>query len=145
VQEEVGTRGAKAATFAVAPEAAIIIEATTAADVPFVPDEKKVCFSGHGPVVSFMDGRTVYDRGLYRLAMETAEQKGIPCQPKLAVAGGNDAGSVHLSRDGVKPLVLSLPCRYLHSPSCVIKFEDALNTLKLVTEVSTQIAAPDLC
>lgn len=145
VQEEVGTRGAKAATFAVAPEAAIIIEATTAADVPFVPDEKKVCFAGRGPVVSFMDGRTVYDRELYKLAMETAEQKGIPCQPKLAVAGGNDAGSVHLSRDGVKPLVLSLPCRYLHSPSCVIKFEDALNTLKLAAEVSTRIAASDLC
>ncbi len=145
VQEEVGTRGAKATAFAVAPEAAIVVEATTAADVAFVPDEKKVCFVGRGPVLSFMDGRTVYDRGLYNLAMETAKEKGLPCQPKLAVAGGNDAGSIHLSREGVKPLAVSLPCRYLHSPSCVIKYEDALNTLKLVAEVSNRIAASPVC
>lgn len=140
VQEEVGTRGAKAAAFSVNPEAAIVIEATTAADVPFVPDEKKVCFLGRGPVVSFMDRRTVYNRGLYELAMETAEQKNIPCQPKLAVAGGNDAGAIHLSRGGVKPLAVSLPCRYLHSPSCVIKMEDAQNTLRLVAELAERIA-----
>jgi endoglucanase len=145
VQEEVGTRGAAAAAFAVAPQAAIVIEATTAADVPFVPDEKKVCFCSQGPVISFMDRHTVYDRGLYRLALETAEKKGIPCQTKRAVAGGNDAGAIHTSRDGVKPIALSLPCRYLHSPSCVIKFEDALNTLRLSAELSQIIAGCELC
>lgn len=141
VQEEVGARGARAAAFSVNPRAAIVIEATTAADVPNVPDEKKVCFLGRGPVVSFMDKSTVYDRGLYELAMETAKEKKIPCQPKLAVAGGNDAGSIHLSRGGVKSLAVSLPCRYLHSPSCVIKLEDAQNTLRLVEELAGRIAA----
>jgi tetrahedral aminopeptidase len=145
VQEEVGTRGARAAAFTVAPQAAIVVEATTAADVPFVPDEKKVCFLGRGPVVSFMDGRTVYDRGLYRLALGTANEKGIPCQPKLAVAGGNDAGAIHLSRGGVRSLAVSLPCRYLHSPSCVIKYTDAENTLALVAELCGRIAASELC
>lgn len=140
VQEEVGARGAKAAAFSVNPEASIVIEATTAADVAFVPDEKKVCFLGRGPVVSFMDRSTVYDRGLYDLAMETAKSENIPCQPKLAAAGGNDAGSIHLSRGGIKPLAVSLPCRYLHSPSCVIKFEDAQNTLRLVESVAERIA-----
>lgn len=145
VQEEVGTRGAKAAAFAVAPEAAIVVEATTAADVPYVPDEKKVCFAGRGPVLSFMDGRTVYDRGLYRLALDLAKEKNIPCQTKLAVAGGNDAGAIHLTREGVKPLAVSLPCRYLHSPSCVIKYEDAENTLRLVEELTPRIAGNSLC
>lgn len=145
VQEEVGTRGARAAAFSVAPQAAIVVEATTAADVPFVPDEKKVCFLGRGPVLSFMDGRTVYDRGLYNLAFDTAKEKGIPCQAKLAVAGGNDAGAIHLSRDGVKPLAVSLPCRYLHSPSCVIKYEDAENTLALVAALCERISASEQC
>lgn len=145
VQEEVGTRGAKAAAFSIAPEAAIVVEATTAADVAFVPDEKRVCFAGRGPVVSFMDGRTVYDKELYNLAMKTAKEKSIPCQPKLAVAGGNDAGAVHLAREGAKPLAVSLACRYLHSPSCVIKYEDAENTLRLVEELAVRIAESSVC
>lgn len=37
------------------------------------------------------------------------------------VAGGNDAKAIHVSAGGVKTLAISLPCRYLHSPSCVIK------------------------
>lgn len=145
VQEEVGTRGAKAAAFSVAPEAAIVVEATTASDIADVPEGKKVCFLGRGPVVSFMDRSTVYDRGLYDLAFKTAKEKGIPCQAKLAVAGGNDAGAIHLSRGGVKTLAVSLPCRYLHSPSCVIKYEDAENTFKLVYELCTRIAGSELC
>lgn len=145
VQEEVGTRGAAAAAFSVAPQAAIVVEATTAADVPSVPKEKKVCCLGKGPVISFMDGRTIYDRGLYDLAFEAAKDKGIPCQPKLAVAGGNDAGAIHMSRGGVKPLAVSLPCRYLHSPSCVIKYEDAENTLSLIAELCERIPAEEQC
>lgn len=145
VQEEVGLRGARAAAFSIAPEAAIVIEATTAADIAGVPENKKVCFLGRGPVISFMDGRTVYDKGLYDIAFKTACEKEIPCQAKLAVAGGNDAGAIHLSREGVKPLAVSLPCRYLHSPSCVIKYEDAENTLRLVTELCTRICASKIC
>jgi tetrahedral aminopeptidase len=141
VQEEVGTRGARAAAYTLDPQVAIVVEATTAADIPSVPDEKKVCYLGKGPVVSFMDGRTVYDRGLYNLAFDTAKEKGIPCQTKLAVAGGNDAGAIHLSRNGVKPLAVSLPCRYLHSPSCVIKYQDAESTLALVAELCERISS----
>ncbi|MDR3552168.1 MAG: M42 family metallopeptidase [Clostridia bacterium] len=140
VQEEVGSCGAKAATFAVAPEAAIVVEATTAADIPFVVEEKRVCFVGRGPVVSFMDKGTVYDRALYRLAFSLAEQQGISCQPKKATAGGNDAASVHVSREGVRTAAVSLPCRYLHSPSCVIKWSDAEETLRLLSALSAAVA-----
>lgn len=143
VQEEVGTRGARAAAFTLDPQAAIILEATTAADVAGVPKEKRVCYLGKGPVISFMDGRTLYDRGLYDTAFSAAGEAGIPCQPKLAVAGGNDAGAVHLSRGGVKPLSISLPCRYLHSPSCVIKYSDAEDTLKLAGELCSRIAGKE--
>jgi endoglucanase len=141
VQEEVGTRGAKAAAFTVNPDCSIVIEATTAADVAFVQKEKRVCFLGKGPVISFMDKGTVYCRDLYELALKTAEEKNIPCQPKLAVAGGNDARSIHVSRGGVKTIAVSLPARYIHSPSCVIKKDDAVNTLALVEELSSHMAA----
>ena len=71
-----------------------------------------------------MDRGTVYDRELYGLAFELAEQNGIPVQTKTLVAGGNDSGAIHVSRGGVRTCALSLPCRYLHSPSCVIKESD---------------------
>lgn len=141
MQEEVGTRGAKTAAFALRPEAALVLEATTASDIPFTDEEHKVCRLGAGPVLSFMDRRTIYDRGLYRLAFDVAQANGIPCQPKLALAGGNDAGAVHLSGEGVRTLAVSLPCRYLHSPSCVINWRDAEDTLRLVQALAPAIAS----
>lgn len=132
VQEEIGLRGSTAAAYTVDPDIAIVLEATTAADIPSASGEKKVCCVGKGPVVSFMDRSTIYDKGLYRLAFDTAEKLGIPCQTKTMVAGGNDAGAIHKSRGGVRACGISLPCRYLHSPSCVISESDFENTVKLV-------------
>ena len=75
VQEEIGTRGAAAAAYSVAPDFAIVVEGTTAADISGVPDEKKVCRLGGGAVVSFMDRGTVYDSELYKKAFEIAEKE----------------------------------------------------------------------
>ena len=127
VQEEVGLRGAKAAAFTVEPDSAIVLEATTAADIAGVDTSKRVCLLGEGPAVSFMDRATVYDRGYY----DAAFKSGIKCQPKAAVAGGNNSGAVHLSRGGVRPLAISVPCRYIHSPSCVADTKDIENAQKL--------------
>ncbi len=139
VQEEVGLRGAKTAAFSVEPEAAIVVEATTAADVPGVEEEKQVCRLGRGPVVSFMDRRTVYDRNYYRMAFEAAGQAGVKCQAKQAVAGGNDAGAIHVSRGGVRTIAVSLPCRYLHSAVGVISQEDFLAAPKLIARLAEMI------
>ena len=43
VQEEIGTRGAKVATYTVKPDFAIVLETTTAADIPVASEEKRVC------------------------------------------------------------------------------------------------------
>lgn len=96
VQEEIGLRGSTCAAFTVAPDYAVVLESTTA-----------------------------------------AEENGIPCQTKTMVAGGNDAGAIHVSRGGVKTAAVSLPCRYLHSPSCVINkadFENAYVLTKLILD-----------
>ncbi len=137
VQEEVGLRGATAASYTVDPDYAIVIEATTAADIPSADGEKSVCKCGSGPVVTFMDRSTIYNKELYNLALDTARENNIPCQTKTMIAGGNDAGAIHISRGGVKTLAVSVPCRYIHSPSCMAKKDDMKNSLtliKLVTE-----------
>lgn len=139
VQEEIGLRGATCAAYAVAPDYAIVLEATTAADIPSASGEKRVCSLRNGPVVSFMDRHTIYDKQLYDLAFDTAEKCGIPCQTKTMVAGGNDAGAIHVSRSGVKTAAVSLPCRYLHSPSCVIHKDDLENAYILVKNLLDRI------
>ena len=140
VQEEIGTRGAKAAAFTIAPDIAIVLETTTACDIAGVSGGKKICELGKGAVVSYMDRSTVYDRGLYSLAFETARSNDIPVQTKTLVAGGNDSGAIHVSRGGVCTCAISVPCRYLHSPSCVIKESD-YRAVKALAEKMLSAAA----
>lgn len=131
VQEEVGLRGSTVASYTVNPDYAIVLESTTAADIPSACGMNKVCQLGNGSVVSFMDRHTIYNKELYNMAFDLAKQENIPCQTKTMVAGGNDAGAIHKSRGGVITAAISLPCRYLHSPSCVIDKNDFYNAHKL--------------
>lgn len=143
VQEEIGTVGAKAAAFAAEPDCAIVVETTTAADIAGVPEGKKVCRLGAGPVVLFMDRGTIYDNALYNLALDTGRQQGISAQVKEGVYGGNDARSIQTARGGVRCVAVSMPCRYIHSPACVLKVEDIENTARLVRALSERMSAGD--
>lgn len=124
VQEEVGLRGSKCTAESVNADIAVVLESTTAADLDGVTGADRVCVLGEGPVISFMDNRTIYDRELYRLAMDTAKELGIKAQTKTAVAGGNDAGSIQTASGGTRVLAISLPTRYIHSGASVVKKSD---------------------
>ncbi len=86
-----------------------------------------------------MDRSTIYSRELYKLAFDTAKDIGIPCQTKTMIAGGNDAGAIHTTRGGVKTIAVSLPCRYIHSPSGVADVRDIESSYKLVKEMLQRI------
>lgn len=144
VQEEVGLRGAKTAAYGIDPEFSLVIETTTAADVPEVDDTKQVCNLGSGAVISVMDRRTIYDKAMVKSAFECAKQIDAKAQYKRAVAGGNDAGAIHQSRCGVRTLAISLPCRYLHAPSCIVNIDDCDNMIKLINAFSAEIACGKL-
>jgi endoglucanase len=131
VQEEVGLRGAHAAAFSVAPDIAVIIEATTAADLPSVSGEKKVCKLGGGAVIPFMDSGTIYNKELYTQVTSLAEKNNIPWQTKSVVAGGTDGGVIHRSRSGVKTIGIAAPVRNLHTQSGVAKYSDLEAVYKL--------------
>ena len=131
VQEEVGCRGAGPAVFAIRPDYAVVLEATTAADVAGVDAENSVCCQGEGAVVSFMDRSTVYNLHMFKKAFILAEENNIKIQAKTAVAGGNDAGVIHKSCNGVKTIAISLACRYIHSSACVADIEDMYSCYNL--------------
>ena len=135
VQEEVGIRGAKTSTYAISPDFAIALEVTTAADVDGVSDDRSICNLSEGVAVSFMDGATLYDKNMFLEALNIAKENNINCQPKRGVSGGNNAGSIHLSKSGVKTIALSVPCRYIHSPSCVASKSDVLSMRALAEEL----------
>lgn len=139
VQEEVGLRGAKVAAFGIDPDAAIVVEATTAADIKGTAPDKQVCKLSNGAVIAFMDKHTIYDRGLYDLALKLAKENGIKVQVKSMVAGGNDAGAIHQSRAGVRTIAVSLPCRYLHTACGMICANDIWETQKLVEKLAEKI------
>lgn len=143
VQEEIGLRGSRVSAYRVSPDIAIVLESTTASDIDGVSDNKRVCSLGGGAVVSYMDRSTMYNRDLYNLAFETAHENNIKIQTKSAVAGGNDSGAIHISGKGVKTMAISIPCRYLHSPSCVIKSSDYEEVLKLTDILKDRIVTND--
>jgi endoglucanase len=134
VQEEVGTRGAIGSAYTVKPDYAIVIETTTASDIPDTPDNKKVCKVGSGAVVSFMDRGTIYNKDLYKKAREIADKNGISNQTKTVVAGGNDAAAIHKAAGGIKTVAVSLPCRYIHSASSVGSKKD-MESVKALCQV----------
>lgn len=132
VQEETGLRGAMISAYNINPDIALVIESTTAADLSDVEKHKQVCHLSKGPVISFMDGATIYDKDLFDLTTNIANKHKIEWQTKSMIAGGNDSGVIHRTRDGVKTVSISLPTRYLHSSASVCNINDMKNVKKLV-------------
>jgi endoglucanase len=133
--EETGSKCAANAAYAVNPDICIVLEATTACDIPNSDGANKVCEVGKGGVVSYMDRGTVYDRNLYNTAFEVAKQHDIPVQTKTKVAGGNDAANISTSAGGVRCIAVSVPCRYLHTASCVASMNDLENVCRLTEKL----------
>ncbi|MHB9034496.1 MAG: M42 family metallopeptidase [Anaerolineae bacterium] len=133
-QEEVGLRGARVAGYALNPDVAIALEGTVCDDLPKERDRdvSPVTELGHGPAISFRDGSVICDKRLVKLFSETAEQEGIPYQYKRGAVGGTDAGALHLVREGVPAVVLSVPCRYIHAPVSVVSLQDFDNASRLL-------------
>jgi putative aminopeptidase FrvX len=133
-QEEVGLRGARVASYAVAPDVAFALEGTICDDMPKKKDVSPVTELGKGPVIAFMDRSFIADQRLVNLLVSTAQRLGIPYQFKRAVAGGTDSGAIHLSGEGIPAVTVAIPARYIHSPVSMISLADFDFTLQLMRE-----------
>ena len=133
--EELGLRGARTAAYQLEPDLAIAIEGTIGADMPGVPPESQPVRLGHGPSISVADRSIVVSRKIVAALEAVAENAGIPYQHKLPIYGGTDAGAIHLTRGGVLAGVISVPCRYIHSPISTLRLDDLENTIRLTTSL----------
>lgn len=130
VQEEVGCRGAKVASFAKAPDAAIALDVTGWGDTPGVtqPDIRL----GEGIAVKVMDRASISSPELREALMAAGEKAGVRTQREVLPYGGTDAGAMQTSRGGIPVCTISIPCRYVHSACEVIDLRDMDAGLKLL-------------
>lgn len=122
VQEEVGCRGAKTASFALAPDVGIALDVTAWGDTPEV-DQPAVAL-GKGIAVKVMDRASISNPALRDQLMGLAEKRNIPYQREVLAFGGTDAGSMQTSRGGIPVCTLSIPCRYVHSALETVDLRD---------------------
>jgi len=131
--EEVGLRGARTAAYRIEPDLALAIEGTIGADTPGVPEENQPTRLGRGPAISVADRSIIVSPKVVRALEAAAEEASIPYQYKLPIYGGSDAGAIHLTRGGVLAGIVSVPCRFIHSPISTLRLNDFENTIRLVT------------
>ncbi len=134
VQEEVGLRGARPLTYRMQPDFGLAVDVTRANDTP-EPEFKTDVSLGKGPAVKVKDSSIICHSRVVDLMTTVAEENNIPNQMEVLERGGTDAGSIHLSREGVPTGVVSIPCRYLHSPSEMVDIYDVEKGIKLLVEL----------
>lgn len=136
-QEEVGLRGAKTAAFSIMPDYAIAVDVTDTGDTPECPP--MAVKLGDGAAVKIMDRSVMCDTQVIDLLTGIAEKKGIKYQREIMTDGGTDTGAIALTGAGVKAGAVSLPVRYIHSPSELAKLSDVEECIKLIEEVCLSV------
>jgi len=130
VQEEIGLRGAKTASFGINPEVGLAIDVCHASDYP---DEDKRRIGevrvGAGPVIS--RGANINPR-VFELLMRAAKEEQIPVQVQAAPAGtGTDANAMQLNQAGMATGLVSVALRYMHTPCEILSLADLENAARL--------------
>lgn len=133
VQEEVGLRGATTAAFGVDPELGLAVDVTGSGDTPKGP--KLAMVLGKGPAIKVRDGGMLSDPRVVHWIESTAEQAHLPYQMEVLEGGTTDARAIQLTRAGVPVGCLSIPCRYIHSPSEMVDYDDVQNAVRLLVEL----------
>jgi putative aminopeptidase FrvX len=136
VQEEVGLRGAKVATYKVNPDVALVIDTVPCADTPDSLGSGYPVGIGRGPVIPAVAGGSV--RGnimsaqMKDLIIRYADQLDIPYQLLVMSGATSDVAAVHLEREGVLAGAITIPRRYSHSPVEVADLNDFEKGLRLL-------------
>jgi endoglucanase len=130
VQEEVGVRGAATAAFGIAPDLGLAVDVTMTGDTP--KGIKMEVALGKGPAVKVKDAGMLADPRVVNWMVGTAQKAKIPYQLEILERGGTDARAIQLSRAGVPAGCLSIPCRYVHSPSEMGDLGDVENSVDLL-------------
>ncbi len=129
-QEEVGTRGAQTSAYGIDPDLGFSIDVTGWGDTPGQKDFEVAL--GKGPAIKIRDGGMLSDPRIVDWMIRTAEKSKLPYQREVLLGGTTDARAMQLVRGGVPVGCISIPCRYVHSPSEMVDYNDVQNAVKLI-------------
>jgi len=139
VQEEVGLRGATTAAFGIYPDIGIALDVTVAGDMPGVKEAEAPIKMRKGPSLTVADFGLITHPKVLRLLVDAAEENKIPYQLETGLPGSTDAARISLTREGVPCGVISIPTRYIHSPSSLLSLKDVENAVKLTVAAIQKI------
>ncbi len=122
-QEEVGLRGARTAAYAIDPDYGVAVDVTASADLPGTKHSAS-SVQGGGAAIKVMDSSVICHPQVVKKLEELARAEGIPYQMDIIRSGGTDAGAIHQSRAGVYTGGISIPCRYIHTPTESVRSSD---------------------
>jgi endoglucanase len=129
-QEEVGLRGATTSAYGIDPDIGISLDVTGTGDTPKA--RRMDVGLGKGPAIKIKDGGMLSDVRVVEWMIRTAEKAKIPFQREVLEGGTTDATAIQLTRSGVPAGCISIPCRYIHSPSEMVDIDDVNNATKLL-------------
>lgn len=136
VQEEVGLRGATTAAYGIDPDLAIALDVTRSGDTP--KGFKMAVGLGKGPAIKVRDGGMLADPRVVDWMVAAAEREDLPYQLEVLEGGTTDARAMQLTRAGVPSGCISIPCRYVHSPSEMVDIQDVENAVRLLLAMIEQ-------
>lgn len=133
VQEELGARGAQMVSGAILPEIGIAIDVTHATDYPSMsPVADGDIKLGNGPVIPLGPNMT---KGINQSLTAIAETHQIPYQVEaIAKPTGTDARMIQVAGHGIKTGLISIPCRYMHTPGEMVSLSDTEQAIMLLSE-----------
>lgn len=134
-QEEVGVRGATTAAFGIDPDLGVAVDVTATGDTPRRTKVRMDVSLGKGPAIKVRDGGMLADRRVVDWMVKGAEKLSLPYQMEILEGGSTDARAMQLTRAGIPAGCLSIPCRYIHSPSEMVDFADVQNAVTLLIEL----------
>jgi endoglucanase len=132
VQEEMGARGAGPAAYGLSPDIGLAIDTMPTSDTPHASERNPVAL-GKGPAIKIKEANLVSDPALVDLLTRLAQKNRIPHQFEIADSGGTDARVIQLTGLGARAGGITVPLRYLHSPSEMIDLRDVKNASRLLT------------
>ena len=142
VQEEVGLKGAKTASFKLNPDLAFALDVTLSGDHPGIKPEEAPVVIGKGPAVILADasGRGILtQKSVKDMLIKAGDENDIPYQLEVSDGGTTDGTAIHLTREGIPTGVLSVPTRYIHTPVSVCSMEDVENTIELIVKAINEL------
>lgn len=134
-QEEVQSRGAQTAAYAIEADLGIAVDVTPSGDILGV---KMQVYLGQGPAIKVRDVGMIADPKVVKWMADTAKKNKIPCQMEVLDVGSTDARTMQLARSGMLAGALSIPCRYVHSPSELVDMDDITQSVKLLTALLSE-------